>query len=101
MKMQLKPGQEIELCHMFLDCCAEMRTYEKFYGLLAGRFCAINKVYVASFERIIKDSYDTIHRLDTNKLRNVAKFVAHLLFTDSIFWEVHACLRKVKRRGYY
>ncbi|KAK0071572.1 hypothetical protein PV326_001098, partial [Microctonus aethiopoides] len=24
MKMQLKPGQEIELCHMFLDCCAEM-----------------------------------------------------------------------------
>ena len=36
MKMQLKPGQEIELCHMFLDCCAEMRTYEKFFGLLAG-----------------------------------------------------------------
>lgn len=36
MKMQLKPGQEIELCNMFLDCCAEMRTYEKFFGLLAG-----------------------------------------------------------------
>lgn len=36
MKMQLKPGQEIELCHMFVDCCAEMRTYEKFFGLLAG-----------------------------------------------------------------
>lgn len=36
MKMQLKPGQEMELCHMFVDCCAEMRTYEKFFGLLAG-----------------------------------------------------------------
>jgi pre-mRNA-splicing factor CWC22 len=35
MRMELKPGQEIELCHMFLDCCAEQRTYEKFYGLLA------------------------------------------------------------------
>ncbi|XP_012288088.1 pre-mRNA-splicing factor CWC22 homolog [Orussus abietinus] len=93
MKMQLKPGQEIELCHMFLDCCAEMRTYEKFFGLLAGRFCAINKMYVTPFEQIFKDSYDTIHRLDTNKLRNVSKFFAHLLFTDSISWEVLSCIR--------
>ncbi|XP_012260342.2 pre-mRNA-splicing factor CWC22 homolog isoform X1 [Athalia rosae] len=93
MKMQLKPGQEIELCHMFLDCCAEMRTYEKFFGLLAGRFCSINKIYVTPFEQIFKDSYDTIHRLDTNKLRNVSKFFAHLLFTDSISWEVLSCIK--------
>ncbi|XP_072754917.1 pre-mRNA-splicing factor CWC22 homolog [Anoplolepis gracilipes] len=93
MKMQLKPGQEIELCHMFLDCCAEMRTYEKFFGLLAGRFCAINKMYVTPFEEIFKDSYHTIHRLDTNKLRNVSKFFAHLLFTDSISWSVLSCIK--------
>ncbi|KZC08173.1 PREDICTED: pre-mRNA-splicing factor CWC22 homolog [Dufourea novaeangliae] len=93
MKMQLKPGQETELCHMFLDCCAEMRTYEKFFGLLAGRFCAINKMYVTPFEQIFRDSYDTIHRLDTNKLRNVSKFFAHLLFTDSISWEVLSCIK--------
>lgn len=93
MKMQLKPGQEIELCHMFLDCCAEMRTYEKFYGLLSGRFCSINKVYITQFEQIFKDSYDTIHRLDMNKLRNVAKFFAHLLFTDSISWGVLGCIK--------
>ena len=35
MKMQMKPGQETELCHMILDCCAQQRTYEKFFGLLA------------------------------------------------------------------
>lgn len=35
MKMQMKPGQEVELCHMILDCCAQQRTYEKFFGLLA------------------------------------------------------------------
>nr|XP_022904751.1 pre-mRNA-splicing factor CWC22 homolog [Onthophagus taurus] len=88
MKMELKPGQEIELCHMFLDCCAEQRTYEKFYGLLAQRFCQINKVYVPPFEQIFKDTYATTHRLDANKLRNVSKFFAHLLFTDAIGWEV-------------
>lgn len=93
MKMQLKPGQEVELCHMFLDCCAEQRTYEKFYGLLAQRFCNLNRIYIGPFEEIFKDSYGTAHRLDTNRLRNVSKFFAHLLFTDSISWEVLECVR--------
>ncbi|KAI8427407.1 hypothetical protein MSG28_001957 [Choristoneura fumiferana] len=93
MKMQLKPGQEVELCHMFLDCCAEQRTYEKFYGLLAQRFCNINRIYIGPFEEIFKDSYSTAHRLDTNRLRNVSKFFAHLLFTDSISWEVLECVK--------
>jgi hypothetical protein len=26
---------QIELCNMILDCCAQQRTYEKFFGLLA------------------------------------------------------------------
>ncbi|KAI8043434.1 hypothetical protein M5D96_004766 [Drosophila gunungcola] len=93
MKMQLKPGQEIELCHMFLDCCAEQRTYEKFYGLLAQRFCNINKIYIPPFEEIFKDTYQTTHRLDTNRLRNVSKFFAHLLFTDAISWDVLECIQ--------
>ncbi|XP_060523555.1 pre-mRNA-splicing factor CWC22 homolog [Cylas formicarius] len=88
LKMELKPGQEIELCHMFLDCCAEQRTYEKFYGLLAQRFCQINKTYIEPFQQIFKDTYSTTHRLDANRLRNVSKFFAHLLFTDAIGWEV-------------
>lgn len=25
-----------ELCNMIVDCCAQQRTYEKFFGLLAG-----------------------------------------------------------------
>ncbi|XP_014668992.1 PREDICTED: pre-mRNA-splicing factor CWC22 homolog [Priapulus caudatus] len=86
LKLELKPGQETELCHMILDCCAQQRTYEKFYGLLGQRFCAINKAYVAPFEAIFAQSYETIHRLETNKLRNVAKFYAHQLFTDAIAW---------------
>ncbi|KAK7865214.1 hypothetical protein R5R35_003929 [Gryllus longicercus] len=88
MRMELKPGQESELCHMLLDCCAEQRTYEKFFGLLAQRFCQINKIFIPPFQEIFKETYDKIHRLDTNKLRNVAKFFAHLLFTDAISWEV-------------
>ncbi|BES93579.1 MA3 [Nesidiocoris tenuis] len=93
LKMDVKPGQEKEMCHMFLDCCAEQRTYEKFFGLLAQRFCQVNQTYVEPFEQIFMDSYNTVHRLDTNKLRNVAKFFGHLLFTDAISWGVFSIIK--------
>ena len=46
LKLQIKPGQESELCHMIIDCCAQQRTYEKFFGLMGQRFC---QVYEAQF----------------------------------------------------
>lgn len=93
LRMQLKPGQEIEVCHMFLDCCAEQRTYEKFFGLLAQRFCQINRSFVGPFEETFRDTYATVHRVDTDKLRNIAKLFAHLLYTDAISWEVLSTIR--------
>ncbi len=32
------------------DCCAQQRTYEKFFGLLAQRFCQLNKAYIEPFQ---------------------------------------------------
>lgn len=88
MKLELKPGQIVELCHMIVDCCAQQRTYMKFYGLLAQRFCSLNSDYSEPFTEIFKSCYDTIHRFETNKLRNVSKLFAHLLVTDAISWNV-------------
>uniref|UniRef100_A0A3B4B8M2 Pre-mRNA-splicing factor CWC22 homolog n=1 Tax=Periophthalmus magnuspinnatus TaxID=409849 RepID=A0A3B4B8M2_9GOBI len=82
-----------ELCNMVLDCCAQQRTYEKFFGLLAGRFCLLKKDYMESFEAIFAEQYETIHRLETNKLRNVARLFAHLLYTDSVPWSVLECVK--------
>uniref|UniRef100_A0A8C2ETF1 Pre-mRNA-splicing factor CWC22 homolog n=1 Tax=Cyprinus carpio TaxID=7962 RepID=A0A8C2ETF1_CYPCA len=69
-----------ELCNMILDCCAQQRTYEKFFGLLAGRFCLLKKDYMESFEAIFQEQYETIHRLETNKLRNVSRIYFYHFF---------------------
>uniref|UniRef100_A0A3Q0SM54 Pre-mRNA-splicing factor CWC22 homolog n=1 Tax=Amphilophus citrinellus TaxID=61819 RepID=A0A3Q0SM54_AMPCI len=92
-KMEFPDSQTKELCNMILDCCAQQRTYEKFFGLLAGRFCLLKKEYMESFEAIFSEQYDTIHRLETNKLRNVARLFAHLLYTDSVPWSVLECIK--------
>ncbi|KAI0222793.1 Pre-mRNA-splicing factor CWC22-like protein [Lamellibrachia satsuma] len=93
LKLEFKPGQETELCNMILDCCAQQRTYEKFFGLLAQRFCMLEKKYVLPFQQMFQEQYNTVHQLETNKLRNVAKFFSHLLYTDAILWEVLRIIR--------
>ncbi|CAF4006564.1 unnamed protein product [Rotaria sp. Silwood1] len=93
LKMNIRPGQEIELCQMILDSCAQQRSYERFFGLLGQRFCLLKKVYIECFEKIFQDQYEIVHRLENVKLRNVAKFFAHLLVTNAISWNVLHCIR--------
>lgn len=88
LKLNMREGQEIELVNMVIMCCIQERTYLRFYGLLAERFCLLKEVYKQYFEIQFEEQYLKIHRLETNKLRNLAKFFSHLLFTDAIDWGV-------------
>lgn len=78
---------------MLLECCSQERTYLRYYGLLGQRFCMINRVYQENFDECFVKQYSMIHRLETNKLRNVAKFFAHLLGTDALPWQALAYIR--------
>jgi len=35
LKLNIREGQEMELCTMIFECCMQERTYMRFYGLLA------------------------------------------------------------------
>lgn len=35
MKLNIREGQEMELCNMVLECCMQERTYVNFYGQIA------------------------------------------------------------------
>ncbi|EJD53001.1 MIF4G-domain-containing protein [Auricularia subglabra TFB-10046 SS5] len=88
MKVNIQEGQEIEMCKMVIECCSQERSYSNFYGLIGERFCKINRVWCESYEECFKTYYDTIHRYETNRLRNIARFFGHLFATDSISWAV-------------
>ncbi|EDM07091.1 rCG37999 [Rattus norvegicus] len=66
LKMDFAETQTKELCHMKLDCCAQQRTDEKFFGLLAGWFCMQKREYMELFESIFKIQSNSIHCLETN-----------------------------------
>lgn len=88
MKVTLPPGQEPELPSMIVECCSQERTYQKFYGLIGERFAKINRLWTDLFEQSFAKYYDTIHRYETNRLRNIARFFGHLLSSDAIGWHV-------------
>jgi pre-mRNA-splicing factor CWC22 len=88
MKVTLPPGQEPELPSMIIECCSQERTYSKFYGLIGERFAKINRLWTDLFEQSFAKYYDTIHRYETNRLRNIARFFGHLISSDAIGWHV-------------
>jgi pre-mRNA-splicing factor CWC22 len=79
---------QIELCNMIIECCSQERSYSTFYGLIGERFCKLNRVWNEGFEEAFTNYYTTIHRYETNRLRNIARFFGHLLATDSVSWAV-------------
>ncbi|KAK9935964.1 hypothetical protein M0R45_012834 [Rubus argutus] len=83
----------MELCLMLLKCCSQEKTYRPFYGLLGQRLCMINRIYQENFETCFVQQYTTIHRLETNQIRHVATFFAHLLSTDALPWHCFAYIR--------
>ncbi len=70
-----------------LPCCS-------YYGHLSQRFCNINRTYQELFEQCFSKQYALIHRLETNKLRNVARLFAvwpQALLTNCCFVEPRSC----------
>lgn len=52
LKLNIREGQEMELCNMVLECCMQERTYTRFYGLLAQRFCLLNELYGQKYHEL-------------------------------------------------
>jgi pre-mRNA-splicing factor CWC22 len=93
LKVQIDEGQEIEMANMIIECCSQERSYSTFYGLIGERFCKLNRVWTESFEHAFGNYYTTVHRYETNRLRNIARFFGHLIATDSISWAVFECVK--------
>jgi pre-mRNA-splicing factor CWC22 len=92
-KPKLILASQIELVNMIIECCSQERSYSTFYGLTGERFSKLNRVWTESFEQAFNNYYTTIHRYETNRLRNIARFFGHLLATDSISWMVLECVK--------
>lgn len=85
--------EEEHVSKMIVECCAQEKTFLRSYALIAERFCVLRRTYREKFAELFESQYATIYRYETNKLRNVAKFFAYLLYRDAIPWSVLKAVR--------
>jgi hypothetical protein len=78
---------------MIIECCSQERSYSNFYGLVSERFCKLNRVWNECYERAFETYYETIHRYETNRLRNIARLFGHLFANDAISWAVMQAIK--------
>jgi len=86
--LKMLPDQESACAQMVVECCAHEKAYNKTYGLLGERLAKLRPEYQDSFDELFATQYDIVHRFETNHIMNIAKFFAHLLWTDAIDWTV-------------
>ncbi|KAK9418787.1 hypothetical protein SUNI508_07807 [Seiridium unicorne] len=88
LKVNLPAGYESELASMVIECCSQEKTYTKYFGLVAERLAKISREKMMHFEDLFREKYETCHRYETNRLRNIARLTGHLLASDAIGWYV-------------
>lgn len=93
LKMNIPEGFEQELCNMIVECCSQEKTFTKFYGSLAERFCKLSPLWMERFQNTFINSYQTSHRYETNRLRNIGRLFEHLLRTSAIDWSVWSIIK--------
>lgn len=64
------------------------RIYQSFFGLLSERFCKIDDIYKELFIQAFVNYYNTVFKMEVNKIRNLAKLYGHLFYTFSIDWKI-------------
>jgi pre-mRNA-splicing factor CWC22 len=93
LKLQMNEGDEKEIVTMLIDSCAMQKSYDKFFTLIMERLARLKPdVYVPLCDNAFLSQLDSAHRLETNKLRNIAKFFSHLMYTDAVTWSLLAHL---------
>jgi pre-mRNA-splicing factor CWC22 len=93
LKLQMNEGDEKEIVTMLIDSCAMQKSYDKFFTLIMERLARLKPdIYVPLCDNAFLSQLDSAHRLETNKLRNIAKFFSHLMYTDAVTWSLLAHL---------
>jgi len=60
-------------------------------------FCFLNNLVPKSLEIIFVESFAIMHHFKENKKKNLAKFFAQLLYSDTISWTIFSTIRLTRR----
>ncbi|SGZ54105.1 CIC11C00000001295 [Sungouiella intermedia] len=85
--LRLKRTQKMEngvLVDMIIKCCAQEKTYSKYFGVIGEKLCGMNRHWHDTFVQQFQEKYATIYQYEGLQLRNMGKFFGHLIASDTL-----------------
>ncbi|QPG75980.1 hypothetical protein FOA43_003366 [Brettanomyces nanus] len=79
---------EYMVVDMLVKCCAQEKSYSKFYGLIGEGLILVGRKWEDAFNLVFEENWDACHRYETSLLRNIGTFWGHMLSSDKMGWEV-------------
>lgn len=85
--LRLKKTQRMEsavLADMIIKCCAQEKTYSKYFGVIGEKLCSMSRQWHDTFVHQFQEKYATIYQYEGLQLRNMGRFFGHLLAADTL-----------------
>lgn len=92
--LKLKDISPETLIDMVIKCCAQEKTYSKYFGVIGDKICSFNESWHQQFVKQFKTYFESIHHYENNQLRNIGKFFGHLFASDKLAIEM--CWDEIK-----
>ncbi|KAG7829783.1 hypothetical protein KL920_002642 [Ogataea angusta] len=80
--------KEQMLVDMIVKCCAQEKTYSKYYALVGEKLISVNRKWTKAFDQVFVDNYTNCHRYELSLIRNIGSFWGHMLASDKMGWEI-------------
>ncbi|KAM3123651.1 hypothetical protein ACQ2H7_003111 [Candidozyma auris] len=85
--LRVRQKQKLEqgvLVDMIIKCCAQEKTYSKYFGVIGEKMSGMSDSWNKTFTEQYQQKYDTCYQYEGSQLRNMGKFFGHLIASDSL-----------------
>ncbi|XP_055063037.2 nucleolar MIF4G domain-containing protein 1 [Misgurnus anguillicaudatus] len=79
LRLGLKDQQEREIVHVLMDCCLQEKTFNRFYAVLAEKFCSHDRRFQMTFQFSLWDKFKDLANLSSWSFSNLVQLVTHIL----------------------
>ncbi|XP_020576138.1 nucleolar MIF4G domain-containing protein 1 isoform X2 [Phalaenopsis equestris] len=84
LRLDLSGKQDREIMRVLLDCCLQEKVFNKYYTVLASKFCSHDKNHKFTLQYCIWDNLKEIDSMEMIRLMNLARFISEMLSSFSL-----------------
>lgn len=84
LRLDLQGKQDREIMRVLLECCLQEKVFNKYYSVLAIKFCKRDNNYATTLKYCLWDQFKELDSTELMRSRNLAKFVVEMIASFSL-----------------